>query len=157
MKKTTLVSIIVTTMLIQTSFAEKNFLSRLFQKVSPSPTSAKICTIAKSRVGTSFRPGVTKQCANFVGDVVTKAGGTKPSSPAMARSWLKWGKPVSWSSKKPGDLIITYRGRRSGTAGHILIYAGNNVAVHRPTSKKQVSYIDVDYYASRVLGVRRAA
>ena len=164
-KKATLVTLIVMTVFSQNSYAEKdNIFTRIAKRVSeaqiklPKPQkNAKIYSTAKQRVGSYYRPGVRAQCANFVGDVVSKAGLKKPANSSMARAWLKWGQPVSWSNKKPGDLIVTWRGSKRGSYGHILIYAGGNTAIHRSTSGKQVSYIDINSYKPRVLGIRRAA
>lgn len=166
MIKKPLTYVVVALILSQPCFAETkkdNIFKRVVNKIGnaikiESPgKSSKILNVAKSQVGSYYRPGVKAQCANFVGHVVTKAGGEKPSSASFARSWLKWGKPVNWSSKKPGDIIVTWRGSRSGTYGHILIYAGDNTAIHRSTSGKKVGYVDVANYSSKVLGVRRAA
>lgn len=162
MIKNTLTYVVVALILAQPCFAENkkdNIFKRICNaiKIESPGKSSKILNVAKSQVGSYYRPGVKAQCANFVGHVVTKAGGEKPSSASFARSWLKWGKPVGWSSKKPGDIIVTWRGSRSGSYGHILIYAGDNKAIHRSTSGKKVAYIDVANYSSRILGVRRAA
>ncbi len=166
MIKNPLIYVVTALMLTQPCLAEKgkdNIFKRVADKISnavkvASPgKGSKIYSVAKSQVGSYYRPGIKAQCANFVGHVVTKAGESKPASSSFARSWLKWGKPVSWSSKKPGDIIVTWRGSKSGTYGHILIYAGDNTAIHRSTSGKKVGYIDVANYSSRVLGVRRAA
>jgi len=164
-KKTTLVTLIVMTLFCQNSYAEKdNIFTRIAKRLSEVQSKSskpikntKIYNTAKQQVGSYYRPGVKAQCANFVGHVVTKAGMKKPANSSMARAWLKWGDPVDWTSKKPGDVIITWRGSKKGPYGHILIYAGENTAIHRSTSGKQVSYIDVDRYKSKVLGVRRAA
>ena len=161
-KKTTLIAI-AALLFVQNSHADNsNFLTRIVKKITEASRPAningnlKIYTVAKKQVGTYYRPGVKAQCANFVGHVVSKAGIEKPASANMARSWLRWGEPVSWSNKKPGDIIITWRGSRGGSYGHILIYAGDEKAIHRSTSGKLVSYVDTDRYQSKVLGVRRA-
>lgn len=161
-KKTPLI-VIAALLFCQKSYADNNgnILNRIVKKITEasqpisSNNNSKIYTVAKKQVGTYYKPGVKAQCANFVGHVVSKAGIQKPTSASRARSWLKWGEPVSWSNKKPGDLIITWRGSRRGSSGHILIYAGNEKAIHRSTSGKLVSYVDTDLYRSRVLGVRR--
>ncbi len=73
----------------------------------------------------------------------------------MARSWLDWGRPIHISSLRPGDVIITWRGSRNGTSGHILIYLGGGQCIHRPTYSKPVQKIPLSYYEGRILGVRR--
>lgn len=115
---------------------------------------SKISGIASRDVGTFYRRGVGLQCANYVSHVVERAGGTPPSNKASARSWLKWGKKVPRSNLLPGDIIVTSRGS-SSKSGHILIYKGNGKAIHRSTRYKPICEISIDYYSSRILGIRR--
>lgn len=115
---------------------------------------SRISSIASRDVGTFYRRGVGLQCANYVSHVVERAGGTPPSGKAAARSWLKWGKKVPRSGLRPGDIIITSRGS-SSRSGHILIYKGNGKAIHRSTKYKPISEISLDYYGSRIIGIRR--
>lgn len=115
---------------------------------------SRISSIASRDVGTFYRRGVGLQCANYVSHVVERAGGTPPSGKAAARSWLKWGKKVPRAGLRPGDIIITSRGSSSRT-GHILIYKGNGKAIHRSTRYKPISEISLDYYSSRIIGIRR--
>jgi len=115
---------------------------------------SKISDIASRDVGTFYRRGVGLQCANYVSHVVERAGGTPPSNKASARSWLKWGRKVPRSNLLPGDIIVTSRGS-SSKSGHILIYKGNGKAIHRSTRYKPICEISIDYYSSRILGIRR--
>lgn len=118
---------------------------------------AGIAKEAESRVGKSFRPGTSAMCAAFVADVVKKAGGKVPSSPNMARSWLRWGKPVSVAMIRKGDIVVCWRGSRSGTKGHILIYSGSGVCIHRSTKSAPVKKTPLSSYKGKILGVRRAS
>lgn len=114
-------------------------------------------SVAKSDLGSHYRRGHSKQCANWVTSVVLRAGGTPPaSSPSWAKGWLNWGYAVTVATMQPGDIIVSHRGSRSSRNGHIMIYAGNGRAIHRPTSSKPVQYVDVAHYTGRVAGVRRA-
>ncbi len=128
------------------------FLNKIGQGIS----SSKISLIAKKDVGTYYKKGVSLQCANYVGHVVERAGGSPPQGKASARSWLKWGKGVSFSGLKPGDIIVTSRGR-SSRSGHILIYKGEGKAIHRSTRYKPIGEISIDYYKSRIIGIRRVS
>ena len=130
----------------------KDVLSKLKLKGVASPS--KIASIATRDIGTFYKKGVGLQCANYVSHVVKRAGGTPPSSSSFARSWLKWGTKVQLSTIRPGDIIITSRGR-SSRSGHILIYKGNGKAIHRSTKYKPIGEISLDYYKSRILGIRR--
>ena len=118
-------------------------------------TSAEILQKALTWEGRSYRAGVSAQCANWVGHVVRSAGGTPPVGHAIARNWLKWGNSVPRAAIKPGDIVVTWRGSRSGAEGHILIYVGDGVCIHRPTRSKPVQKIDLSTYSSRILGIRR--
>lgn len=110
---------------------------------------------AESRVGKYFRPGNYSMCAAFVADVVKKSGGDVPLNPNLARNWLGWGKSVSLSTIKKGDVIVCWRGSRSGTKGHLLIYIGDGVCVHRSSKSSPVKKTQLDYYRNNILGVRR--
>lgn len=132
-----------------------SFFSGLLKK-NGSFLSASISKEAESRVGKPFRLGSYSMCAAFVTDVVKEAGGKAPSNSNLARSWLSWGKPVSLSAIKKGDVVICWRGSKSGTKGHALIYIGEGVCVHRPSSRSPIKKIQLSYYNGKILGVRRS-
>jgi len=110
---------------------------------------------AKSWEGKYFRKGQSLQCANWVGAVATSSGCGLPKNHSLARSWLNWGRPVSLAAIQPGDVVVTWRGSKSGTSGHILIYVGGGQCIHRPTYSKPVQKTPLSSYKSRILGVRR--
>ena len=116
---------------------------------------ASLLSKAKAWEGKYYRRGVACQCANWVGEVASSSGFSLPSGHSMARSWLEWGKPANLSSIRPGDVVITWRGSRGGSSGHILIYLGSNECIHRPTQSKPVQRISLDIYKSKILGIRR--
>ena len=118
-------------------------------------TSASILAKALAWEGRSYRPGVSAQCANWVGHVVCSAGGSTPVGHSMARNWLKWGHPVSRTTVKPGDIVVTWRGSRSGRYGHILIYVGDGLCIHRPTRSKPVEKVPLSTFSNKILGIRR--
>lgn len=117
---------------------------------------SRIVKTAKLWNGKYFRKGQSCQCANWVSQVVFSAGGGRPLYSSMARNWLKWGKGVSQSAMKPGDVIVTWRGSKGGKNGHVLIYLGNGKCIHRPTKSKPVQLTELSFYKSKILGVRRA-
>jgi len=117
---------------------------------------ARIVKTAKLWQGKHFRKGQSCQCANWISEVVHSAGGGRPLYFSMARNWLKWGRPVSKNSMKPGDVIVTWRGSKSGKSGHVLIYLGDGKCIHRPTRSKTVQITELSFYKSKILGVRRA-
>ncbi len=114
-----------------------------------------IVSKAKAWENKYYRPGVSRQCANFVGEVMSSAGIQPPPGHSLARNWLKFGRPVV-GSPRPGDIIVQWRGSRSGTAGHILIYVGNGQCIHRPTYSRAVSRVSLESCKPRILGIRRA-
>lgn len=117
---------------------------------------SRIVKTAKLWNGKYYRKGQSCQCANWVSEVVFSAGGGRPLYSSMARNWTKWGKPVSKSAMKPGDVIVTWRGSKTGKSGHVLIYLGDGKCIHRPTRSKPVQLTDLSFYKSKILGVRRA-
>ncbi len=117
---------------------------------------SRIVKTAKLWNGKYYRKGQSCQCANWVSQVVFSAGGGRPIYSSMARNWLKWGRGVSKSAMKPGDVIVTWRGTKTGKSGHVLIYLGNGKCIHRPTRSKPVQLTDFSLYHSKILGVRRA-
>jgi cell wall-associated NlpC family hydrolase len=118
-------------------------------------TSSEIIASAKKWSGRHYRYGQSRQCANWVGHVIKDSGGIPPYGHSMARNWLEWGRPVLAVAIRPGDVVITWRGSRSGTAGHILIYIGDGQCIHRPTRSKAVCKTPLSLYKSKILGVRR--
>ena len=129
---------------------------RAFRPLIPGKfTSSEIVASAKKWTGRHYRYGHSRQCANFVGHVIKDSGGIPPYGHSMARNWLEWGRPVIPAVIRPGDVVITWRGSRSGTAGHILIYIGDGQCIHRPTRSKAVCKTPLSLYKSKILGVRR--
>lgn len=111
---------------------------------------------AKSWEGRHYRHGQSFQCANFVGHIITESGGSTPQNFALARNWLSWGKSIPMLAMRPGDVVVTWRGSKHGTSGHILIYIGNGECIHRPTRSRAVCRTKLSYYQSKILGVRRS-
>jgi cell wall-associated NlpC family hydrolase len=132
------------------------FVCAVFLVVSvTSCASREVALVAKKQVGTHYAKGEKYQCGNFVAYCVRKAGKDLPDNPALARDWLDWGKPVPWALKQPGDVVVVWRGSKDSDSGHVLIYVGDDRAVHRSTYKSPVQYIDINRYLNKVLGVRR--
>ena len=118
-------------------------------------TSSSIVETAKEWAGRHYRYGDSCQCANWVGQVINESGGNTPVHHSMARNWLSWGRSVPVVAIRPGDIVVTWRGSRSGSAGHILIYIGNGECIHRPTQSRAVCKTQLSFYKSKILGVRR--
>ena len=152
--KTLIIIIIVLSGLL--TFLASGQEKRAFRPLIPGKfTSSQIVASAKKWTGRHYRYGHSRQCANFVGHVIKDSGGIPPYGHSMARNWLEWGRPVIPAVIRPGDVVITWRGSRSGTAGHILIYIGDGQCIHRPTRSKAVCKTPLSLYKSKILGVRR--
>lgn len=89
-------------------------------------------------------------CINFVALLL----GYERSNSASARSWLAVGQKV----ERPaiGDVVIFWRGKRTGWQGHVALYAGREGGKVLALGGNQSDSINVARYAdSRVLGYRR--
>jgi hypothetical protein len=129
---------------------------------------------ATKRVGRSFRPGQTSQCANFVRDVFQATGITLPVvsrptdlhllgpgvalGPGYANSLAgpEVGPLIPPAQARPGDIVLyanTIPGYAPGVITHVAICAGNGRIIHRPTSDKPVCEEDMRY--ARIAEIRR--
>ena len=106
---------------------------------------------AKRQVGDSYGFGATGpnrwDCSGLTQGAYKAAGITLPHS---ARGQTRYGRAVSKSSLKPGDLVFFY-----SPVSHVAIYAGNGQVIHASRPGKPVGYIKMAYmpYA----GARRIA
>jgi cell wall-associated NlpC family hydrolase len=125
---------------------------RLFRPYVEHPS---LISKAKAWEGKYYRKGVSCQCANWLGEVTSASGFTLPKGHSLARNWLSFGKPVNRSSLRSGDVIVTWRGSRHGSSGHVLIYLGDNQCIHRSTRNKPIQRISLDVYRGKILGIRR--
>jgi cell wall-associated NlpC family hydrolase len=91
--------------------------------------------------GTSLTNGA--DCSGFTKSVYKKFGYSLPRTSSEQRSA---GTKVSWSEKKPGDLICYY--------GHVAIYIGNNKVVHASSAKTGIKITSPANYR-KVASVRR--
>lgn len=61
-------------------------------------------------------------CSCFM-NWVCKQAGISGTGDAMARSWMRWGKPLEFSEVMPGDVVVFARGS-DGVSGHVaLVYS----------------------------------
>ncbi len=96
---------------------------------SGSSKGSKVCAYAKKFLGNPYRYGGSSlthgtDCSGFVMSVYRHFGYKLPhSSSAIAKK----GRKVSYSSRRPGDIICYY--------GHVAIYIGNNKIIHASNKK----------------------
>ena len=100
--------------------------------------------------GRYYKKGQTERCADWVGSIVEDAGGTKPKGYQKCTSWLNWGKKVSLSNIKRGDIVIY---SSNGRNHHIAIYLGDGEVIHRPTASRTVGTMRLHY--RKIIGIRR--
>lgn len=91
-------------------------------------------------------------CGAWATFVVKKAGKRPPKDHNLARSWLRWGKPVQLASIKPDDVVVLGR-KRGGHVGFFSRKAGTKICLVGGNQSSAVK--ETCYARSRVLGVRR--
>lgn len=123
----------------------------IFSFFTAIPNVSNIASNAESWEGKYFKQGQSARCADFVGNIVMKSGKKPPLGYQKCTSWLNWGKKVSFSDLRKGDIIIY---AKSGGYNHIGIYCGNGEIIHRPTKSKKVGRLNYKY--RKIIGIRRA-
>jgi len=120
----------------------------------------RVIRIAKRYLGRRYVWGAvgpsTFDCSGFTQYVMRKAKGVR--LPRVSRKQAYYGKYVSRSHLKPGDLIFfdTSR-RRRGYVNHVGIYIGNNKFIHASSGKHRVVITSLNrpFYRSRFKWGRR--
>lgn len=122
----------------------------------------KLIDLAKKKLGRRYVWGAVGQkntfdCSGLTTYVCKKNG---ISIPRRAIAQSKYGKYVSRSHLKPGDLIFFDTSkRRRGYVNHVGIYIGNNKFIHASSAKKKVviTSLNKPFYSQRYKGARRVA
>lgn len=94
----------------------------------------------------------TPWCAAFVGSILKKCK-IKHSGQLNARSYLKVGE----QTKKPvlGDIVVFWRGNKSGWKGHVGFYVGENEhVIYTLSGNQRDSVCIIGYPKTRLLGYR---
>lgn len=108
---------------------------------------------ANQAVGTYYRKGKTRQCANFVSDILAKSGINYRSS--YAQDFSNFGKKVNFSDLRNGDILLfqgTYNGPNRIT--HIGFYQDGNL-IHRPTFSAPIQKEPIENYKKYFAEARR--
>ena len=100
-----------------------------------------------------FRDDETPWCAGFVGGCLEKCG-IKSTRSGMARSYLKWGKPLE--EPRIGAIVVYWRVSRYSTSGHVGFVANAPDGGFLPTlGGNQGNAVSIKPYPmSRILGYR---
>ena len=99
----------------------------------------------------------TAWCSSFV-NAMARATGRETSDSLAARSWLKVGTPVSLAEARPGDVVIFWRGSRSGWQGHVAFFEHYNAnrGLIYVLGGNQGNEVNISAYPKpRLLGIRR--
>jgi uncharacterized protein (TIGR02594 family) len=98
----------------------------------------------------------TPWCAYWIGHCLKEAGHPHTGS-GMARSYLKWGKPVELSEAEPGDIIVSWRGKYDdGVTGHVTMFVKQEGDTIYGLGGNQGDAVCVQEFTdSKILGVRR--
>jgi cell wall-associated NlpC family hydrolase len=120
----------------------------------------KIITLAKQKLGHKYVWGATGKtetfdCSGFTKYVYQKNG---INLPRTSINQSKYGKYVSRSQLKPGDLVFFDTSKeRKGYVNHVGIYIGHGEFLHASSAKKKVviSKLDKTFYGKRFKVARR--
>jgi uncharacterized protein (TIGR02594 family) len=74
-------------------------------------------------IKTSFNQDSVPWCAAFVGGVLEESG-IRSSRSAMARSYAKWGVPLSTPTE--GCVVVLWRGNPASASGHVGFVVGRD-------------------------------
>lgn len=116
----------------------------------------EIAKNAQSWDGKYYRRGQSRQCANWVSEVIKDSGLNPPPSSARAASWLSWGAEVELNATiLPGDIIV-YKNTYKRGPSHIAIVLdpATGLVIHRATYSAPVRTMDMR--SKQIAGIRRA-
>lgn len=108
-------------------------------------------------------PVRTEWCAAFVNMILDihgiRGSNSVSSNPLLAKSFLKWGQPVSKANITRGDIVIFPRGNQ-GWQGHVGFYVQsmykNGKEYYVIIGGNQDNTVSVDLYpASKAIAIRR--
>lgn len=129
---------------------------------SPAQATSGTLEIAKRYIGLSEHknrkqlkallgvdPVRTPWCGALTAMVVRKAGRKPPKGANIARSWLRYGKPVKVSMARPGDIVVV-----SSVRNHVGIFSHRQGGKMCLVSGNSRNMVRVGCY-SRIQGVRR--
>jgi len=102
------------------------------------------------------QPDSTPWCASFICYCLEMVGMGSTNSMA-ARSYLKWGKSVK-KDPLPGDIVVYWRGKKSGWAGHVGVYLGQVDGLIYTLGGNQRDAVNVSRYSTdKLLDIRRSS
>ena len=140
--------------------SSKFSISDIITNSKNSKKSMRMIKLAKNKLGRRYVWGAVGQkntfdCSGLTSYVCKKNG---INIPRRAIQQSKFGKYVSRSHLKPGDLIFFDTSKkRKGYVNHVGIYIGNNKFIHASSAKKKVviTSLNKPFYSQRFKGGRR--
>jgi uncharacterized protein (TIGR02594 family) len=115
---------------------------------------AELRAFLKSDGPTLGDPAQLPWCGDFVETciAVTLPTSTLPTNPYLARNWLKFGATVDPCF---GAVMVFWRGKRSGTSGHVGFYYSEDDDVYHVLGGNQSNSVNVtSLRKERLLGAR---
>lgn len=102
----------------------------------------------------------TAWCGLYMAYVALEAGWEPPVNPLGARNWLSFGRPVSEgpgpAAPALGDVLVFWRGSRSGWMGHVGLYVGEDHEAYHVLGGNQDNRVSIKRIPkNRLLGARR--
>jgi TP901 family phage tail tape measure protein len=95
-------------------------------------------------IGRDPRGNLAAWCASFT-NASLKAAGIAGTGTALASDFMKWGKPISMSDIRKGDVLVQSNGRLPGQAGsHVGMATGNTRMVNGQLQVEMISGNDSD-------------
>lgn len=81
----------------------------------------EIIAMIKGMFPNALNDGDVPWCSIFMNFIMKEAGLPFTGS-GMAKSWLKWGRPVKWEDRRLGDVAVFWRGTPTSGSGHVAFY-----------------------------------
>jgi len=106
------------------------------------------------KIGRPYRDDETPYCGGFIGYLSVSCGFGAPGTPEGARNWLKWGVPLK--RPVPGCVVVFWRGKKSGWAGHVALVTGETSAGNLMCigANQSDTVSEIPFSKLRVLGYR---
>ena len=96
----------------------------------------------------------TPWCGLFIAMCAARSGYRVQPDCLSARGWLDWGEAVP--APRLGDVLVFWRGRKSGTNGHVALYVGEDDTHFHVIGGNQGNAVSIVRISrERLLGCRR--
>lgn len=109
-----------------------------------SPARSQLIQAALQQLGARYQLGGSGQgkfdCSGLVQTAYKAIGKTLPRT---AREMQRLGERIAYRDARPGDLLIYDWGRGRGSSLHVMIYLGDDLAVHASPSARTVEITSV--------------